>query len=177
MTTATRGRSSADEVRPGDVFSRASSGTIVGCTLGSVTVRNDQGFEWQVSDEVFEAEFTVATQFADKKTVTQTKLIELIEKAPRTAMTIHFRKKAKPADVTAALRIAAAESGIESRKFASAVKEAVAGEPRTMIGRHFSDHDERGRLRFIEAEGKGLRLIDTRTVEFAIIDNVKYEVA
>ena len=56
------------------------------------------------------------------------------------------------------------------------LKDATAGEERTMIGRHYGVTDEFGRLRFtaMEKDG-GLRLVDPRTVEWAIIDNIKYE--
>jgi hypothetical protein len=163
----------ATKIQTGAVYSRQSFGTVVGESFDSVTVRNEDGLEWSVSRSIFNEEFVVADQVSSESIVNQTELIEQIVKNPRTAMTIHFRKKVNPADVTKALRAALEDVEPGSRKFASAVKEAVAGEPRTMIGRHYADFDDRGRLNFIE-HGKGLRLVDPRTVEFAIVRGVKY---
>lgn len=176
MATATE-----RNVRAGTIYSRQSFGTIVGIDpcdpSGSVQVRNDDGVEWTISRKIFDAEFVVADQIESESVVSQTELLEQITKNPRTAMTIHFRKKVNPSDVTRALRTFFADGGeATSRTFASAVKEVVSGEPRTMIGRHYGEHDDRGRLQFIE-HGKGLRLVDPRTVEFAIIRGVRYSVA
>jgi hypothetical protein len=167
VTTAT------NNLKIGAVYSRQSFGTIVGQTCDSVQVRNEDGMEWSISRSIFDEEFVVADVVASESIVNQTELIEQITKNPRTAMTIHFRKKVVPSDVTKALRTVLEDVEPGSRKFASAVKEAVAGEPRTMIGRHYGDFDDRGRLQFIE-HGKGLRLVDPRTVEFAIVRGVKY---
>jgi hypothetical protein len=48
-----------------------------------------------------------------------------------------------------------------------------------MVGRHHGHKDEFGRLQFTDMEvtsGHNLRLVDPRTVEEAIIANVKYVV-
>jgi hypothetical protein len=161
------------KVQPGDVFSRTSYGTVVKQTPAAVIVKNDLGFEWCVDASVFEEEFTIATYFSTEVTVNQTNLIEIINKNPRVATTINFRKKVNPATVTKQLREFLLTTSASKKKFATAVRESLAGESRTMIGRHFCDYDERGRLRFIE-HGKGLRLVDPRTVEFAIINDTKY---
>lgn len=93
-------------------------------------------------------------------------------------MTVYFRKKPEHKTLTG-LVTELLDGNINRpglRKLSTMLKEATAGEERTMIGRHYGVSDEFGRLRFtaMEKDG-GLRLIDPRTVEWAIIDGVKYE--
>lgn len=161
------------QVQAGAVYSRQSFGTVVSVGVAAVVVRNEEGVEWTISRSIFDKEFVVADQFDEEVTCNQTELIDLIMRNPRTAMTIQFRKQVKASEVTKAVRTALETLEPGSRKFASAIKEAVAGEQRTMLGRHYGDTDGRGRLNFME-HGVGLRLVDPRTVEFAIIRGVKY---
>lgn len=164
-------------VQAGAVYSRQSFGTVLGIDpcdpSGAVHVRNDEGVEWTISREIFDAEFVVADQVGSEQTVNQTELLELITKNPRTAMTIHFRKKLDPANVLKKVRLRLEDDPSTSRAFGQFLKEELKGEPRTMIGRHYGEFDDRGRLQFIEHR-KGMRLVDPRTVEFAIIRGVRY---
>jgi hypothetical protein len=155
-------------------FSRTSFGDIVSEDHDNVTVRNEAGLVWTVSRSIFDAEFTVADRFDTEIRVNQTELIDKILKHPRTAMTVYFHKKPDPARVTQTLREFLTDKDHTSKKFASAVKIALAGEPRTMVGRHYSDLDDRGRLRFYE-DGE-IKLVDPRTVESAIICGKRYYV-
>jgi hypothetical protein len=75
--------------------------------------------------------------------------------------------------------------------FEKAVKknlaDALTGEERTMVGRHYGRTDEFGRIKFIDMEAPGgydeakdsdsrQRLVDPRTINWAILRGVKYEV-
>jgi len=160
-------------VKSGDVFSRQSFGTVV--SVNPIVVRNEAGVEWTVDDSIFKAEFTVADQFETTETLTRTELIEKILSYPRTAMKIQFRKKPDPKVVTETIREfldGDEQDAIHKRQFRTLIGQLMLGDARVMIGRHYGDHDPHGRLRFLE-NGE-LRLVDPRTVEWAIVNNVKY---
>lgn len=183
MTTATETRSSkkssAHKLKGGDKWSRHSYGTVVSKGYQSITVENETGLRWEIGNDIFEQEFTVANQYADTVKVTRTEMVEKIVSAARICMTVNFRKKPDHKDL-----VAYVESVLDgsvprpksSRALSMALKNATAGEERTMVGRHYGASDEFGRLQFTAMEsGGGLRLIDPRTVEWAVIDNVRYE--
>lgn len=180
MPTETRiaHKSNAAVLRPGDKWSRHSYGEVVHATGYQVVVKNDAGLEWTIDANLFEKEFNVADQFSKVEKITRTEMVEKIVAAARLVMTVHFRKK--PEHKTLTELVTRLLDGVVKRpgprKLSSMLKDATAGEERTMIGRHYGTSDDFGRLQFtaMEKDG-GLRLIDPRTVEWAIIDGVKYE--
>ena len=171
-------KSDSRKLKGGETFSRTSYGTVIARTDDRVTIKNEDDVTWSVSNDIFEAEFTVADQHRNVVTVTQTELIDWIIRYPRTAMTVSFRKKPDPKVVTETIREMLddenMESILQSRLFRTTIGQLMLGDARVMVGRHYGDVDPRGRLRFIE-NGEP-RLVDPRTVDYAIIDNVRYEV-
>jgi hypothetical protein len=171
-------KSNAMALKPGDKWSRHSYGEVLYADRRSIEVRNEHGLTWTINASLFEKEFNVADQFQKVEPVTRTEMVEKIVAAARLVMTVHFRKK--PEHKTLVQTVTQLLDGDidrpKPRALSALLKDAVAGEERTMIGRHYGVSDEFGRLRFtaMEKDG-GLRLIDPRTVEWAIIDNVKYE--
>lgn len=167
----------ARRVKNGDYWSRLSYGQVVANRGGSLTIANERGKQWVIGSEIFADEFIVADQVRSTKDMTRTDLITEVMRHPRIAMTIWFRKKVKDTEVVKAVR-ALIEEGVapNSRKFSSRIKDALAGEIREMKGRHESNHDEHGRLFFMDVESKGLRTVDPRTIEKAVINGVEYRV-
>jgi len=176
--TRLRGKSNAAALKPGDKWSRHSYGQVVRRDFQSVVVKNENGLEWSIDAGLFEKEFNVADQFQFVEKVNRTKMVEKIVASAQLVMTVHFRKK--PEHKTLVDTVTNLLDGNlphpKPRALSSLLKGATAGEERTMIGRHYGTTDDFGRLQFtaMEKDG-GLRLIDPRTVEWAIIDNVKYE--
>lgn len=171
-------KSDAAKLKVGEKWSRHSYGTVLSVDFQTVQVENENGLKWGLSRDIFEQEFTVADQFTDTVKVTRTEMVEHIVNAARVCMTVHFRKKPDHKDL-----VTAVESLLDgttarpksTRSLSTLLKKATAGEERTMVGRHYGGADEFGRLQFTAMEkGGGLRLIDPRTVEWAIIDNVMY---
>jgi len=158
-------------IKPGSFWSRNSFGKVINVDKLTVIVQNENGLKWTVDREIFDKEFTVADDVISEEPISRSNLIKKILDFPRIAMTIQFRKKVDPEKVTnAALD---ANSHTELKK---AIKDTLAGEVRVMKGRHVGSFDEHGRLRFTDMEKNGLRLIDPRTIEWAIIDGILYEV-
>jgi len=165
--------------KPGAFWTRHSNGKIVSNVNGTITVRNSRGEEWTISSQIFENEFIIADYIADGKPVNRSELIEIILNAPRTAMTVTFRKKLDEAGFVKEALAAAkelADIAISEATFKKRLRAGLEGVQRTMKGFHDRSLDEHGRLRFIDSEADGLRLVDLRTVESAIIDGVEYVV-
>lgn len=171
-------KSDAAALKPGDKWSRHSYGQVVRANRQSVVVKNDNGLEWTIDDNLFEKEFNVADQFQTVEKVSRSEMVEKIVGAARLIMTVHFRKKPEHKTlVEAVTRLLDGDlDRPKPRALSKLLKDTTAGEERTMVGRHYGTSDDFGRLQFTAMEaGGGLRLIDPRTVEWAIIDNVKYE--
>jgi hypothetical protein len=177
-------KSNARKLSTGDHWSRNSYGRIVAVHQDEIIVENDQGTRWAIDPPLFEAEFTTADQFTETKKVTRTEMVQKIVSSARVAMTIYFRKQADPKDLKAVVKtlldgVGKGASVPNDRALGKLLKDATAGAERTMIGRHFGTTDEFGRIQFLDVEGAssgvGLKTVDPRTVEWAVIENVRYE--
>jgi hypothetical protein len=185
MATATQKtrKSNARKLTPGDHWSRNSYGTVVAVNQDGVVIQNDKGDRWQIDTPIFEAEFNTADQFTTTEKVSRTEMVQKIVGSARIVMTINFRKQAQPKDLKTAVQlllndVARGAPIPKDRALGKLLKEASAGAERTMIGRHFGTTDEFGRIQFLDVESTspGLKTVDPRTVEWCIIDNVRYEV-
>lgn len=187
MSTATKGKCDASKLKPGTKFSRISYGEIVHVNNrrygdGSITVKNEQGVEWTITPSLVEAEFFTPDQFDKVEEVNRTQMVEAITSNPRIVMTVVFKKQADPKTLKELVSsllddVEAGRTRPGPRKLGTLLKGATEGETRTMIGRHFGTQDEYGRLQFHDMEvtsGMPMRVVDPRTVEEAIIANVKY---
>ena len=172
--TETGKRCDPKQVAIGDVYSRHSHGVVKALTAsGLARLRNERGFEWTVSLDILAEEFSFADQHETTAKLSRTELIEQVLAHRRTAMTIVFTKKPDPKVV--ADKLAGGRAGGGLALWRKVVKEALAGEERTMVGYHTGAFDEHQRLRFMES-GAGPRLVDLRTVSVVIVDRVRYEV-
>ena len=182
MTTKTAGKCDASKLKAGTKFSRISYGTIIRANPIEVVVRNEEGTEWNITPNLVETEFFTPDQFDKVEEVNRTQMVQAIINNPRIVMTVTFRKQVDPKELKAAvIKLLDDEKAGRTRpgprKLSSLLKEATEGDLRTMIGRHYGNKDEYGRLQFTDMEvtsGIPLRQVDPRTVEEAIIANVKY---
>lgn len=175
-------RCDSSKLKVGDVYSRHSFGKIIEIDRfrGMATIQNSNGDKWSIGLGVLELEFTIAEQYESEEKLSRTALIELMRVYPRTAMTINFNKKVKPNDnadeilnlIDESIKSGKAPTKTAVRKLAASHQ---VGDERTMIGFHANSFDEHGRLKFQEAD-KGQRLVDPRTINWAIVNRVKYVV-
>lgn len=172
---------SATKLKKGTKWSRISYGEILDISYNQITVRNEKGTEWTVTPAIVEDEFFTPDQYEEVKEVNRTEMVNAIVGNARIIMSVHFKKKPDHKDlVSTVTELLDDEKGgrtrLSSRKLSSLLKAATAGEDRTMIGRHQGVQDEFGRLQFTDMESPGvpLKQVDPRTVEWAIVGNVKY---
>jgi len=175
----------SDKVKQGAKFSRVSYGEVVSVSFSSVTVRNETGLTWDITRQIFDKEFVLANVVESETTCNQTELIQTIKSNQRVVMTVNFNKQPKDRDVYTAIKEVideAADSGQAPKPAAvkKVIREATTGPERTMIGRHYGAEGDRGRLFFHDMEatsGPPTRTVDPRTVNWAIINGVKYIVS
>lgn len=174
-TTETTRRCDLSKVRPGHVFSRHSFGKVIAVHpgLNRIELRNTEGLTWTVDGTILEQEFCFAEQHDGVEEVSRTRAIEIVTENPRTAMTINFNKKADPKVV--AKELAAGQGALSSKEWNAKVSKLMDGDERTMVGWHYGSFDEHRRLSFIEEE-KGPRLVDPRTINWVVVNRVRYNV-
>lgn len=173
-TTETTARCDASKIEVGSTFSRHSHGQVVQRRGDLFTLRNQHGFEWDINGaNILEAEFSFADQHDNEVKESRSKINEILQEHAHTAMTIVFNKKPDPKHV--AKELSAGKGSETDRNWNAKVKKLIEGEERTMIGYHTSSFDEHQRLKFIE-QGKGPRLVDTRTIKMIVVGRTKYTV-
>ncbi len=182
MPTKTKSdKCDSSKLKRGTKWSRISYGEVVDTSFNQITVRNEKGSEWTLTPAIVEDEFFTPDQFEEVKEVNRGEMVNAIVSSARIIMSVHFKKKPDHKDLVATVtELLDDESGGRtrpgSRKLSSLLKTATAGQDRTMIGRHQGVQDGFGRLQFTDMESPGvpLKQVDPRTVEWAIIGNVKY---
>lgn len=175
-------------LKVGEVLSEAQYYKVSKIVGDRVQLTNDAGEAIVVDSSYVDNILASAQQFDSVEQVNKTTLAELFLANARVAMTVQFNKKVKPEDVTKGIVDLYDDLGIGMTKagFSKKVKAALnlKGEERVMTGRHYGSHDVNGRVQFIDmnidkAAGKDYdsrqRLVDPRTINYLIVNNVKYE--
>lgn len=170
----------------GKIYSETQFYKVVKTSGDKVQLVNDLG-ENIVVDTTYVAKcLQSASDFAETKKVTKTELAEVFMANPRVAMTVCFFKQVKEADITE--EIMKAYSGSTPKTMETAIKKAVKkgleGEERVMVGRHNNSVDDFGRVHFIDMNvdkdpsktyDTRQRLVDPRTIQYVIVNGIKYE--
>lgn len=171
------------KLKEGEVLSEIQFYTVKRAGSNELELKTDEGEEVKVSKHYAEKFLVSADQFKKIEKITRTELAEKVMSSPRIAITVNFNKAIKEADIKKGLHALYPNKGkmISHAEFKKNVNATLnlKGEERTMIGRHYGDVDGTGRLKFIDMKvTKGIRqrLVDPRTLNWAIIDNVKYQV-
>ena len=179
-------------LKEGSILSETSFFSVKKVNTNDVTVIDDHGNELNISNNYVEKVLNSADLFEFEEKKTMTELAELFINSPRIAMTVAFYKK----DTTKTKKAFDAEKqskidAIQSARVADVPKllnelienplsKVIPGELRVMKGRHYSEIDELGRIKFTDmeipkttAESK-LRQVDPRTILWICVNNVKY---
>jgi len=125
-----------------------------------------------------------ADLYDEELTVNRTELIGLLTAHKNRVMTVHFRKKIDEKEVAKEIasitcnRRAGEKESDRERKIAKILKKALKGTPRTMRGEHYGSWTKHGRLNFNDADKQDgqMRQVDPRTMEWMIVDGIKYTV-
>lgn len=175
------------KLKPGDICSETQYYTVVKTSGDKVQIKNDNGTDIVVDRGYVESCLKSANQFTSEKNVNMTEAAAIFLNSSRMAITVNFNKQVKEADVVKEIMEAYASSTpkeIEA-KVKKSVKSALTGVERTIVGRHYGELNDLGRVQFVDMEtertsGKDydtrLRLVDPRTINFMIVNGIKYTI-
>lgn len=164
------------DIKPGDVFSLLRYCTVVSVGADKFTVRTDDGNSWDVSKTIVAQSCYTASQFVETREVTRTELAAIFERCGDHVWSLEFHKQLDPNVV--ADKFTALDDDVRSlsqAKRRKLARDLLEGEARTMTGRlvsHSPDVD--GRYRVIDLALNEQRLVDPRTLEWLVYQNVKY---
>jgi hypothetical protein len=171
----------------GKHFSETQYYTLVSNKNGAAVLKTDDGQDVEIGKEYIEQCLVSADEFKTQKTVTRTEAANIFQSNPLIAMTVNFNTKVKEVDVLKEVMDAVGSASIKNIEGAvkSAIKKAINGEERTIVGRHYGELNEFGRMNFIDMEAQKdttknydtrFRQVDPRTINWLIIKGVKYNV-
>jgi len=169
-------QSNVAAIKPGDVFSLLRYCTVVSVGADEFSVRTDDGNTWDVSKAIVAQSCYTAAQFNETRDVTRTELAAVFERCGDHVWSLEFHKQVDPNAV--ADRFTALDDDVRSMtqaKRRKLARELLEGETRTMTGRLVSHSpDVNGRYRVIDLALNEERLVDPRTLEWLVYQNVKY---
>ena len=171
------------KLQKGEVLSETQFYKVSKIAGNQVQLINGNGDSIVVNDGYVNSSLSSATQFDETKKVTKTELAEIFISKARVAMTVMFNKKVEPKQVSESVSNIYDDLnlGLTKKDFENKVKAVMnlKGEERIMTGRHYGTVDVNGRVSFVDMNiesGNPNRLVDPRTINYLIVDNVKYEV-
>ena len=168
----------SNNIQIGEKLSVTNYYTVTDSSETSVNVTDHNGNKFSIGKKVIDDECHSATQFEKTETVTRTKIVELVENAGHTIMTVTFTKQPT---VDSVLELYEQLSQGTKKKKKEIAKLLLAGKERVMIATLLRNgKEESGRIKVVDMEIEppkhAMRLIDTRTISSLVLENVKYVV-
>jgi len=180
----------SNRLKKGDILSETQYYTVDRINGANVILTTDNGSDITVGRGYADNHLKSADHYDSINKVSRTELVNIIMGNARKAMTIHYNKKLKKEDMDARIINLYPNQGgklVSKAQFQANVQALLdlKGEERIIRGRHYGSQDANGRLHFVDMDQKKdpnkdydtrRRLVDPRTVNWAIIDLVRYEV-
>lgn len=175
-------------LKPGQILSETSFYKVEKIVGSQAQFQAENGESVILNEGYINSFLTSGDNFSKEEAVTRTEMSEILLKNPYRAMTVNFNKQVKEADIQKEIQEAYDNSTPKefSTKMKSAIKKGMAGEERTMKGYHFGNQDEFGRVHFIDmgidrdfsktSYDTRQRLMDTRTLNWMILNDTKYTI-
>lgn len=172
-------------LKNGEVLSETQYYKVVKKSGNKVQLVNDLGENIVVDNNYVNTCLTSAAQFEKEEKISKTEAAAMFIANPYTAIMANFNKQVKEADVVKEIMTVYEDSTPKTMGEAvkKAVRRALHGEERTIVGRHTGNQDEFGRVNFTDMElekdptkdyDTRLRLVDPRTLNWFILRNTKY---
>lgn len=169
------------KIKQGDVFSELQFYTVQERYGNRIDLKNTDGILLTVDADYVKKCLSSADQCTELKKVTKTELAQRFLDSPRVAMTVNFNKKLDKKKVSeqVASTYDKLTLGMTLEDFKEKIMSIInlEGEPRTMVGRHYGHTDTNGRVGFTDmtiTKGSQYRLVDPRTINYLIVNNIKY---
>lgn len=173
------------KLKVGEVLSEAQYYKVVKIVGDKAQLVNDHSENIVVDNKYVDNSLISASQFEKEEKVNKTELATIFISNPSVVMETNFNKKVDEKEVLAQVmsEISNAKLSDIEKAVKAAIKKSINGEPRTMIGRHFGDYNELGRVNFIDMNevkdpnkeyDSRQRQVDPRTLNYIILKGVKY---
>ncbi len=173
----------------GDVLSEQQFYVVEKVSKSDISLRTDAGEPIIVSTDYADSQLMSAKHFGEEKVMTKTEAAAFLLANSGVAMTVNFNKQVKEADVKKELVALYPNKGGRilsesdyTKRVSAILKTALEGEERTMVGRHYGELNDLGRVNFIDMEiakdstkanDNRLRLVDPRSINWLICRGVK----
>lgn len=179
-------------LKKGSILSETSFFVVEKVLPDGILVKDDNGTEVEIGNDYVEQILNSADYYETEEEKTMTELADIFKQNARIAMTVAFYKKDEAktkkvyeAEVKQAIekvqnaKVSEVE-GLLRNLIENPVSKIIPGELRVMKGRHYGGMNDLGRIDFIDMElpstdaMKGIRQVDPRTIQYLIVNKVKY---
>lgn len=174
------------KLKKGDKLSETQYYTLVKIAGDKVQLKNGLG-EDIVVDKGYVESCLTSTQFTEEVKLNKTDMAKLFLENPGVVFEVSFNKQVKEPEVTKEILEAYSTSTpkeLES-KVKKAVKKALSGEERVLVGYHTGVQDDFGRVSAVDMNiekdpskeyNSALRLVDPRQINYLVLRGKKYVV-
>lgn len=184
MTTTTK-KNKFSSLTKGAVMSETQYYRVDKIQGNKVQLTNQNDEQIVVDADYVEQCLTSADYFTETKKVNKTEASNILINNPFKAITVSFNKQVKVGEVLDKIMKAYETSTFKtmSNSVSEALKLAFDGEERTIRGYHNGGVNEFGRVNMIDMDIEKdstksydvrFRQVDPRTINFIIVDNIKY---
>ena len=171
------------EIKKGQYLSETQYYKVLKVYKNKLLLSNEREYEIEVERSVIEEGMFSASQYDEELKITRTEMSELLENAGDSVFTVNFYKQPKEKEINQEILNAIKDQSLQTdekalvKKIKKAVKKAIKGEERILIGYLVHEEAKMGRSQVIDLEAKGdhrLRLVDHRSLNWLILKNKKY---
>lgn len=175
------------KLKPNDCLSEVQYYKVVKIAGNKVQLKNGIGEDVVVDNNYVANCLISADQFVEENKITKTEAAKLFLDNPNVALTVSFNKQVKAEDVTK--EIMESYEGSTPKDMSDAIKKAVkkalVGEERVLVGYHTGIQDDFGRVSAVDMNiekdpskdyNSALRLVDPRNINFIVLKGKKYTV-
>ncbi len=169
---------SFDKIEIGTYLSETQYYKVIEKNVNSIKVSNERGFEFTISADIVEEGMLSANQFDKEVKTSRTEIINILENAKDTVFTVNFNKLPTDKSVLEKLKDVKVTDLADVSTMKQLSKQFMLGEDRTLIGHLSYTEPKMGRSSVIDldiplGQHRG-RLVDHRTINWLMINNVKY---
>ncbi len=151
----------------------------------TITVKNQDNLQWTIDSNIVAKEMVSAHQVNEEQIVSRSDVVKKLMGAGDSVFTVQFSKKVDEKIVSDRLQSVQSTDLEPPKKRRALAKELLTGETRTLVGYLFNTEPEMGRSRVVDLQIESTtdntkdvfsrtRLVDHRTVNYLILNRVKY---
>lgn len=171
----------------GDIYSETSFYKILQVSNDKALVELDNGRTAEIGISYINNFLISASDYVESRTITRTEIADIFIKNSRIAMTVCFHKQINKDSIVKEVLEKIQNCTVKSleSEIKKIITKTIDGEIRTMKGRHYGIMNNFGRVDFVDMEiqkdfslsyDNRFRQVDPRTIEWLIVNGIKYVV-